>query len=256
MHWRSDCPNKETLKKAVAAIKDKTDSGTDKPPKKVHHIRAHFHSDDDLDICVDARDSLPPMSETAHNQDKEFTSLVARHKGSLTDSMVLNDNCSEISLFFNANLLTNVQPCPQLDVSGVGGTIRVSQQGEYKGISPVYLSPQSPANILAQAHLEDQAELSLHEHDYLVTMPNGDTLQFARRDDLGGLRVYDPSKRAYATVLTPTPTISGNLQALTPRDRAEANKALDLFRRTGFESSTSIARFYQPRDDQQRALLK
>ena len=228
LHWESECENKAACEAIVAKALDedpesaKTSTGKSKAhfatkksavsfagaekvteAKSHFTLAAHYHFDDDFDIEYEAAPDEAVCSISLTNSvsqtiepdpdditPEEFRALVNKHSGELGPDDVVNDNGSQVNIFHNRSLLTNLRSCRPLKVSGVTGGVKTSTCGDFHGLK-VYYVPTSPANLLAQRDLEDKCDLDyskIHKA-YRVRVPHGPEWIFRRPDDLGGLRV-------------------------------------------------------------------
>jgi hypothetical protein len=80
----------------------------------------------------------------------------AQGLAALSPCDVLLDNQATASVFSNAELLTNIRKGKsRVRVTGMGGSVETDQVGDLQHFGTVHYLPESPANILCMADVED-----------------------------------------------------------------------------------------------------
>lgn len=127
------------------------------------------------DPVYEDEDSVEPLDEPNHHEDSDsvvFMALTAPIApaasnliAGLTSTSVLLDSGASASLFYNISMLSNVRPAPvPMSVTGISGTIRVTQVGDFGVFGEVYYSPDSCVNILAVSRVALTSTVA-YEHD-------------------------------------------------------------------------------------------
>jgi hypothetical protein len=167
------------------------------------------------------------------------STALAENCSKLEKSDILLDSCSSINIFHNGDLLDNINKFhPPKIINGIGGDIRAHACGELLGMK-VYVSPDSPANILSLARVEDNYSISHNSANgsFDVTIPSWKyPWRFMRRDDVGGLRVSVAS-----TDMTFVTTVSGNKIDYTKRELSQAEMSREISKRLSYPSDKQLA---------------
>lgn len=174
-----------------------------------------------------------------NSKETTFVTALAENCNKLENSDILLDSCSSINIFHNADLLTDVTKfSPPRTINGLGGDIKAHASGFLLGMK-VFVSPQSPANILSLARVEDCYSVDHDSHDgsFKVNIPAwSNPWKFTRRDDFGGLRISVKS-----TDLSFVTTIQGNLVNYTKKEIQQAELSRELMRRLAYPSDKQLA---------------
>ena len=153
--------------------------------------------------------------------------------GIIPSNWVLLDSQSTVSVFCNANYLSNIRRSPQpLLVYTNGGTQESSMIGDVPLFGPVWYNPNSLANILSLAAVRKLCRVTMDtttESALCVHRTDGSIMRFL--ESPSGLYYHDPAmpSPAYSFVST----VDENKSRFTPRELDQANNALVLHRRLG-----------------------
>lgn len=112
---------------------------------------------------VQTKDAVP--FEDSSTQVLEVTLNTDERKVPL--KWILLDNESSVSVFANRAFLHNIHTVNQrLCIYGTGGHLDVTQKGDLPGFGQVWYHPQSIANILSFAEVEDSCRITYDQHKH------------------------------------------------------------------------------------------
>ena len=223
-HFPNQCPHKDEVAKILAAASSETAMMTT--------------------VGFDGIDLYNPRASTRIILgDNSVSEKVLRMAAKLQEDEVVLDNASSINLFGNSDLLSGIVQSSIVAVTGVGGDLKVHREGTFCKSFDTYFHEGFDCNILSQARVEDVIKSTdgasiTYDPDtgnFEVNIPGSGYWCFARRDDLGGLRVA----RAYPE--TAFITVSENRRKYTKRELRGADNARELIRRANFPSDKAMA---------------
>ena len=128
-HTESDC---RTLKSAIAELK----KGNAK--KSVAFITAT-----PAEVEEDGEESF----EAVHVHSTE--TVMHNQCNPLYEDLVLCDHCASASIFKNKNLLTNLRPSGTITFTGIGGSIDVTQQGDFGVFGTIAYDERATFNVIS-----------------------------------------------------------------------------------------------------------
>ena len=102
--------------------------------------------------------------------------------GGLTPNTVLLDSCSDVDVFCNPKLLTNIRDVGRrMTIRSTAGVSVTTQMGTLKGYGKdVWYFPGGVANILALCNVEDNFEVKYKPGEFTVVRPDGSERKFQR----------------------------------------------------------------------------
>lgn len=164
-HWMTKCPDLAAAADALAR---------QNAPTK--HGKVALCSPDDPDSVVFSAISAEIFAAPAPN--------------GLRSTSALFDSGANAHLFFNAALLTNIRAAPfPINVTGIGGTIHVTQIGDFQDLGWVYYSTDLTVNVYAMASaVRSGRRVTLEDGNFRVHTPTR-TVDFTCRPN--GLYVCD-----------------------------------------------------------------
>jgi hypothetical protein len=130
--------------------------------------------------------------------------LTNRH----SPSEVILDNGAEISIFKDANLLSNITECKPIKVKGVNSSDKcliVRQQGLFQNAIQVYFSKDASANIISYCQLDDALGIVWDAPNHRFNTRD-EQFVFARNGNLFIL-TQDPSKRCFTSLNQTKPAV-------------------------------------------------
>jgi hypothetical protein len=127
----------------------------------------------------------------------------------------------------NPHLLSNIRPSRQpIVISGIGGTLTVTLEGECPHFGTVYYADAAPCNVLSFALVADSHAISLQgSHQFTVTVRDAHgvhTFPFKRRKNLYICNFWSMRSDSHPDPPTdspfpgPTPPLSDRQSAATP----------------------------------------
>ena len=225
-HFPNNCPHKDEVAKVLAAASD--NRGT------TMMATVGF---DGIDLNESRASTRILLGANTIGE------KVLRMSVKLKDDEIVLDNASTINLFGNSELLSGIANSSTLAVTGVGGDITVNQKGSFCNVFETNFHEHFDCNILAQARVEDVVKATPgasicydpDSGDFEVNIPGSGFWRFARRDDLGGLRVATAYPEAAFI------TVGENRLKYTKRELRGADNAKEAIRRANFPSVKSMA---------------
>ena len=156
----------------------------------------------------------------------------------LCEDLILCDHCASASIFRNKNLLTNIRPSSTITVTGIGGSIEVTQQGDFGVFGTVAYDERATFNVLTvdslpessivtYNHAERCHTLSIKDKTYDFKVPHG-------KKGLPVIRYPHASRLCDTHVLADT--VAQNESMYTKREVKEAKQARDLYRMSAYPS--------------------
>ena len=144
-HYRSNCPHAK--KAAAAKAKWMAERASSKPAAEAH-VSEDTAKVEELDswVCID------------HGCGNDFAGIARRQQriSSLGRyELAMDSGCTTVS-WGERSLLTDIQPCPPINLNGVGGTIVVSETGQHEVFGDVYYHPGLP-NLVGYGPVKQRA---------------------------------------------------------------------------------------------------
>ena len=156
----------------------------------------------------------------------------------LCEDLVLCDHCASAAIFRNKNLLTNIRHTSStITFTGIGGSIEVSQQGDFGVFGTVAYDERATFNVLSvdslpessivtYNHAERCHTISIQDKTYAFKVPHGKKGLPVRR--------FPHVSRSDSHVLANT--VAQNESMYTKREVEEAKQARDLYRMLAYPS--------------------
>ncbi|NBR23750.1 MAG: hypothetical protein EBU08_08270, partial [Micrococcales bacterium] len=216
--------------------KDKKDVTCFCCQKKGHYISECPLAKKARELIEEEEENIHVTEDFVHMTTEEV--VYAAGKG-LGPNDVLLDNQATVSVFFNAELLTNIRKTPKpCKIRGVGGeAISVDKVGDFDVFGEVLFSPQANANILSLWNVQRQFQVQYDakKNIFCVAVDGGRVMDFKPKNRLY-VHEYQPSPD-YALVQT----VEQNELRYTKREVDAANAARELSKRLGYPSSKDLA---------------
>jgi hypothetical protein len=233
-HRQKDCP---ILKQAKAMAAENEGGGQKKGQAHVVQDakKSHRDNDDGWDTAFMVKGE---DSDTAEENAVEATYHSVKTQA-ISNTDVLNDNESSVSIFCNPALLTNIREAPKpLIITGVesGGELRVTQQGDFDFFGKVWYSPKASANILCFYDLQKRFPTSYDQetNSFSYDTPAGIKVFKAK----GKHYAYDAAQNSNSVLVS---TVAENEAKYTKREVEAAKTARDLIGRLGVPSIKELA---------------
>lgn len=202
MHWTSDCPHLDACRSQIRSKTAKT--------VKTNVVSLHTTA---ISLAVTPNTKSNPIN----------------------DNMVIDDNASDIHIFRNRNLLTNIRPAEEhLLLTGINSeaeAILCTETGEFGEIKPVYVCDQSAGNILSHTLLEDEYPMSVVQGDHISFKLENSTIRFNR---VGRRYVWTNETS------TMTTSVRENEKGFSKRELERAEKARDLTEKLNHPGESTI----------------
>jgi Zinc knuckle len=172
-----------------------------------------------------------------------FSLAQADHTG-IDPDWILLDSQSTISVFRNANMLTNIRPSGRvLRAITNGGHQDSTMVGDFANLGEVWFNADSLANILSLADVRKVCRVTmdtLHEPTITVHRLDGTVMQFV--EHASGLYIYKTKEPTndHITGYTMLNTVAAQRKLFTRRQIADADTARELYRKLGRPSEADF----------------
>jgi Zinc knuckle len=160
-----------------------------------------------------------------------------RYKG-IPSSWILLDSQSNISVFNNQQMVTDIRLSPQeVCVRTNGGEQTSTHIADFKNLGVVWYNEQSIANILSFSEVRKKCRVTMDtslEPAMFIHRADGSTMKFTEHSD--GLFYYDtclPSANVSLKKFTFVETVSQNKSVFVAREIEAADRARELYRKLG-----------------------
>ena len=153
----------------------------------------------------------------------------------LSEDLVLCDHCASASIFNNKNLLRNIRPSPAITFTGIGGSIDVTQEGDFGDFGVVAYDERASFNVLSVDSLPASASVTYDHSERCHTIVlNNNTYHFKVPGGKKGLPVRKFPNTACTSVLVNT--VAQNEATYTKREVDRAKIASELTRMLAYPS--------------------
>ncbi|MGL4351112.1 MAG: hypothetical protein ACRCT2_11200, partial [Plesiomonas shigelloides] len=220
------------------------------------------HAPWQTDICQGAEDDETDgkaeapkkgSSMTTYGTLSEGVALAAAAKGELEPTWILLDNQSNVDVFGNPDLLSNIRRASgTLTLHSTGGTVSVNMEGDWDGYGTVWYLEGALANILSFSRVRDK-KFKI-EYDPDAKDPTKDVFKIVKQD--GTVRTFHRSAGLYVseafaqagnisdgTALVST--VDDNKSRYTVADYERAAKVRELQRTVGRPNDKDFIRMLE-----------
>jgi hypothetical protein len=181
--------------------------------------------------CTSAISLLQHAHMLTQNGSLESYNAIPKH-------WILLDSQSNMSVFNNKNIITNIRTSPQAICATTNGGIQTSTLiGDFRNLGTVWYNPDSIANILSLRDVRQKCKVTMDtsvENAMIVHRQDGSIMKF--KEHLDGLYYFDIHADRVSVSISPVTlvnTVYANKQPFVTRDIDLADKARELYRKLG-----------------------
>ena len=222
-HTKSEC---RTLKSAIAELK-----------KENAKKSVAFTTATQAEVGEDEEE----LFEAAYVHSTE--TVMHNQYNTLCENLVLSDHCASASIFRNKNLLTNLRPSGTITFTGIGGSIDVTQQGDFRVFGTVAHDERATFNVISVDSPPKSSVVTYnHAARYHTIIIQGEVFDFKVPYGKKGLLVRRfshafPSPHTHILVNT----IAQNESLYSKREVDEAKQARKISRMLAIPSFKDIS---------------
>ena len=191
-HWSSQCPELQACRALVRSKSAK--------PASTHLIT----------LCTSAK-SLAVDKTIKTNSN-------------LSDNIIIDDNASDVHIFRNRALLSNVREAEEyIELTGInqsGAGLLCTEVGDFGEITPVYISDSAATNVLSHAMLEDAFPMEYKQGESITYKMEHENLKFNR---IGNRYIHVSEVKN--TLIS---SVRENMEGYSKREIKRAEQARDL----------------------------
>ena len=193
---------------------DEDDKESDEEQSRFQFVQ-HFAL---LNHCV--------LSDKSH-RDKSMKQSEGRMQDLDLRKVILLDNQSTMSLFYNRRMVTNINKSNELLTSrSNGGSIQVGQIASINKTTEVWFSPKAITNILSLQDVKRHYHVTYDSYDeaFIVWPEEQGLPNMVFKEHSSRLHFYNPKHDAFLFVIT----VEENMKPFTKRQVISAEKARSL----------------------------
>ena len=219
-HYSSKCPEKNNRSSAL---------------KKVS-----FQDDEDEYDQRNSKVKLTYISSSAEGYSNNAIGFLASNTVAKRSKTVVHlDNCAQVSIFFNPDLLTNIRPAKDpLSINGIGGTnaILSDKIADFKGFE-VYYSAEANGNVLCKYDIMKKFDTYWDPDEWTWTVHFPDEIKKFYPRGKVWVANFDQNSSVFLNAIN---TVESNKLYFSKRDIAQAEAARSLMRILGYPSTADM----------------